>query len=111
MSSWTYSENVHERATIETDGAEMVITRTFPPDRRGAAMGLWGATAGVAKLNNNLHRSSPAVKSAARKQRQDFTRAKAVPAGRQIRGTMVRLPYLAAVALAASSPAAAIGPA
>ena len=27
-----------------------VITRTFPPDRRGAAMGLWGATAGVAML-------------------------------------------------------------
>ena len=27
-----------------------VITRIFPPDRRGAAMGLWGATAGVATL-------------------------------------------------------------
>ncbi|MFA7751939.1 MFS transporter, partial [Klebsiella pneumoniae] len=27
-----------------------VITRTFPPQRRGAAMGLWGATAGVATL-------------------------------------------------------------
>ena len=27
-----------------------VITRIFPPDRRGAAMGIWGATAGVATL-------------------------------------------------------------
>ncbi len=27
-----------------------VITRTFPPQNRGAAMGLWGATAGVATL-------------------------------------------------------------
>jgi EmrB/QacA subfamily drug resistance transporter len=27
-----------------------VITRIFPPDRRGAAMGLWGATAGMAIL-------------------------------------------------------------
>ena len=27
-----------------------VITRIFPPDRRGQAMGLWGATAGVATL-------------------------------------------------------------
>jgi len=27
-----------------------VITRPFPPQRRGAAMGLWGATAGVATL-------------------------------------------------------------
>ena len=27
-----------------------VITRIFPPDRRGAAMALWGATAGVATL-------------------------------------------------------------
>lgn len=27
-----------------------VITRTFPPDKRGTAMGLWGATAGVATL-------------------------------------------------------------
>ena len=27
-----------------------VITRIFPPDRRGAAMGLWGATAGMAVL-------------------------------------------------------------
>ena len=27
-----------------------VITRTFPPERRGAAMGLWGATSGVAML-------------------------------------------------------------
>ncbi|MFT4229641.1 MAG: MFS transporter [Microbacterium sp.] len=27
-----------------------IITRTFPPSGRGAAMGLWGATAGVATL-------------------------------------------------------------
>lgn len=27
-----------------------VITRTFPPDRRGPAMGLWGSVAGVAVL-------------------------------------------------------------
>ncbi|HEU5223346.1 MAG TPA: DHA2 family efflux MFS transporter permease subunit [Candidatus Lumbricidophila sp.] len=27
-----------------------VITRTFPPSQRGAALGLWGATAGVATL-------------------------------------------------------------
>ncbi|SER51197.1 drug resistance transporter, EmrB/QacA subfamily [Propionibacterium cyclohexanicum] len=27
-----------------------IITRTFPPDRRGGAMGLWGATSGVAML-------------------------------------------------------------
>ncbi|SFR89385.1 drug resistance transporter, EmrB/QacA subfamily [Microbacterium sp. cf046] len=27
-----------------------IITRTFPPMRRGAAMGLWGATSGVAML-------------------------------------------------------------
>lgn len=27
-----------------------IITRIFPPERRGAAMGLWGATAGVATL-------------------------------------------------------------
>ena len=27
-----------------------VITRTFPPARRGSAMALWGATAGVAFL-------------------------------------------------------------
>ncbi|WP_460741480.1 MDR family MFS transporter [Mariniluteicoccus endophyticus] len=27
-----------------------IITRTFPPERRGAAMGIWGATAGVAML-------------------------------------------------------------
>lgn len=27
-----------------------VITRTFPPNQRGAAMGLWGAAAGVATL-------------------------------------------------------------
>jgi EmrB/QacA subfamily drug resistance transporter len=27
-----------------------VITRIFPPDRRGAAMGIWGATAGAATL-------------------------------------------------------------
>lgn len=31
-----------------------VITRTFAPDARGAAMGLWGATAGVATLAGPL---------------------------------------------------------
>ena len=31
-----------------------VITRIFPPDQRGKAMGLWGATAGVATLTGPL---------------------------------------------------------
>ena len=37
-------------ASLMTPQTMAVITRTFPPDRRGAAMGLWGATAGVATL-------------------------------------------------------------
>jgi EmrB/QacA subfamily drug resistance transporter len=37
-------------AAVMTPQTMAVITRTFPPDRRGAAMGLWAATAGVATL-------------------------------------------------------------
>lgn len=37
-------------AALMTPQTMAVITRTFPPHRRGAAMGLWGATAGVATL-------------------------------------------------------------
>lgn len=37
-------------AALMTPQTMAVITRIFPPDRRGAAMGLWGATAGVATL-------------------------------------------------------------
>src|SRR5881409_1992163 len=37
-------------AALMTPQTMAVITRIFPPDRRGAAMGLWGATAGVAIL-------------------------------------------------------------
>ena len=37
-------------AALMTPQTMAVITRTFPPDRRGAAMGLWGAIAGVATL-------------------------------------------------------------
>ncbi len=37
-------------AALMTPQTMAVITRTFPPGRRGAAMGLWGATAGVATL-------------------------------------------------------------
>lgn len=37
-------------AAMMTPQTMAVITRTFPADRRGAAMGLWGATAGVATL-------------------------------------------------------------
>jgi len=37
-------------AALMTPQSMALITRTFPPDRRGAAMGLWGATAGVATL-------------------------------------------------------------
>ena len=35
-------------AAMMTPQTMAVITRIFPPDRRGAAMGIWGATAGVA---------------------------------------------------------------
>ncbi|MDV7355868.1 MFS transporter [Rhodococcus oxybenzonivorans] len=37
-------------AALMTPQTMAVITRTFPPDRRGTAMGLWGAVAGVATL-------------------------------------------------------------
>lgn len=37
-------------ASLMTPQTMAVITRTFPAARRGAAMGLWGATAGVASL-------------------------------------------------------------
>jgi EmrB/QacA subfamily drug resistance transporter len=37
-------------ASLMTPQTMAVITRIFPPDRRGQAMGLWGATAGVAML-------------------------------------------------------------
>ncbi|MCR2782967.1 MULTISPECIES: DHA2 family efflux MFS transporter permease subunit [unclassified Microbacterium] len=37
-------------ASLMTPQTMAVITRTFPADRRGAAMGLWGATSGVAML-------------------------------------------------------------
>ncbi|NYD68221.1 DHA2 family efflux MFS transporter permease subunit [Agromyces atrinae] len=37
-------------AALMTPQTMSVITRIFPPDKRGAAMGLWGAVAGVATL-------------------------------------------------------------
>ena len=37
-------------AALMTPQTMALITRTFPPNHRGAAMGLWGATAGVATL-------------------------------------------------------------
>lgn len=37
-------------AAMMTPQTMAVITRIFPPDRRGAAMGMWGAVAGVATL-------------------------------------------------------------
>ncbi|WP_307220463.1 DHA2 family efflux MFS transporter permease subunit [Microbacterium sp. SORGH_AS_0888] len=37
-------------AALMTPQTMAVITRTFPPAKRGAAMGLWGATSGVAML-------------------------------------------------------------
>ncbi|MEV7998497.1 DHA2 family efflux MFS transporter permease subunit [Pseudarthrobacter oxydans] len=37
-------------AAIMTPQTMAVITRIFPPDRRGAAMAIWGATAGMATL-------------------------------------------------------------
>lgn len=37
-------------ASMMTPQTMAVITRTFPPQRRGSAMALWGATAGVAFL-------------------------------------------------------------
>ncbi|MBK0422709.1 DHA2 family efflux MFS transporter permease subunit [Leucobacter sp. CSA2] len=41
-------------ASLMTPQTMAVITRTFPPLKRGAAMGLWGATAGVATLTGPL---------------------------------------------------------
>ena len=37
-------------AALMTPQTMAVITRTFPPDNRGTAMGLWGSVAGVATL-------------------------------------------------------------
>lgn len=37
-------------AALMTPQTMAVITRTFPPDKRGAAMGLWGGVAGLASL-------------------------------------------------------------
>ena len=37
-------------AAAMTPQTMAVITRVFPPDRRGAAMGMWGAVAGIATL-------------------------------------------------------------
>ncbi len=37
-------------AALMTPQTMAVITRIFPPDRRGAAMGIWGSVAGVATL-------------------------------------------------------------
>jgi len=37
-------------AALLTPQTMAIITRTFPANRRGAAMGLWGATSGVAML-------------------------------------------------------------
>jgi EmrB/QacA subfamily drug resistance transporter len=37
-------------AALMTPQTMAVITRTFPPDKRGTAMGLWGSVAGVAIL-------------------------------------------------------------
>lgn len=37
-------------AALMTPQTMSVITRIFPPERRGAAMGLWGSVAGVATL-------------------------------------------------------------
>ncbi len=37
-------------ASLMTPQTMAVITRTFPPTKRGSAMALWGATAGVATL-------------------------------------------------------------
>jgi len=37
-------------AALMTPQTMAIITRIFPPERRGTAMGLWGATAGVATL-------------------------------------------------------------
>lgn len=41
-------------AALMTPQTMAMITRVFPPARRGAAMGLWGATAGVATIAGPL---------------------------------------------------------
>lgn len=41
-------------ASLMSPQTMAVITRTFPPHRRGASMGLWGATASVAGLSGPL---------------------------------------------------------
>ena len=41
-------------AALMTPQTMAIITRVFPPDKRGAAMGLWGATAGVATIAGPL---------------------------------------------------------
>lgn len=41
-------------AALMTPQTMSVITRTFPPDRRGAAMGLWGSVAGIATLTGPI---------------------------------------------------------
>ncbi|MGA4508780.1 DHA2 family efflux MFS transporter permease subunit [Propionibacteriaceae bacterium G1746] len=41
-------------AALLTPQTMAIITRLFPPQRRGAAMGVWGATAGVATLAGPL---------------------------------------------------------
>ena len=41
-------------AALMTPQTMAVITRTFPPNKRGSAMALWGATSGVAMLVGQL---------------------------------------------------------
>lgn len=41
-------------ASMMTPQTMAVITRIFPPDRRGVAMGLWGAVAGIATLTGPM---------------------------------------------------------
>lgn len=41
-------------ASMMTPQTMAVITRIFPPDRRGTAMGLWGAVAGIATLTGPM---------------------------------------------------------
>jgi len=41
-------------AAMMTPQTMAVITRIFPPDRRGQAMGLWGAVAGIATLTGPI---------------------------------------------------------
>ncbi|MBB3037201.1 DHA2 family efflux MFS transporter permease subunit [Hoyosella altamirensis] len=41
-------------ASLMSPQTMAIITRTFPPERRGAAMGMWGAVAGAATLAGPL---------------------------------------------------------